>query len=313
MSAIRKLLENTPVSSIPVAKGKVFTIPANTTPYDGFKLLLQENILSAPVLDENGKCTGFLDMRDLVSFVVFIDDDQHSDVPNDLEDIIVKGAKLLKIPTEGASVIYLSRRNPFYHVKSNESLWKVCEILAKGVHRVAVLGENETDVINIISQSSIINFLEKHKADIKHEFSKTIHDLHIGTQPVYTVKKDTTAIETFRLMDNRKISGVAVVDHSGRFIGNTSASDLKLFIKTLSLALLRQPIMEYLKIIRQESVDIVSPTISCSTKDTLAIVIAKLSSTKIHKIFVADDDKGFKPYCVVSITDIIRYLIKSTS
>jgi hypothetical protein len=44
--------------------------------------------LSAPVYDVHAKkFTGFLDMKDLVSFVVFIDDDQKSDVPNDLKEL----------------------------------------------------------------------------------------------------------------------------------------------------------------------------------------------------------------------------------
>jgi len=126
---------------------------------------------------------------------------------------------------------------------------------------------------------------------------------------VVSVKQDTPALETFRLMDKKKISGVAVVDHAGKFVGNTSASDLKLFMKTLSLEILNKPIMEVLKTIRQESIEIKSPTISVSSKDTVDVVIGKLASTKIHKLFVADDVDGYRPIAVVSITDVLRYLL----
>jgi len=54
-----------------------------------------------------------------------------------------------------------------------------------------------------------------------------LSELSIGTTPVLSVKSNSKAIEVFRLMDNKKLTGVAVVDESGRLVGNTSASDLK--------------------------------------------------------------------------------------
>jgi len=245
-SSLHKLLSNTPASHL--SNGSpVIIINSSETPYDGFKKLLQYNFLSAPVYDlVTKKYAGFLDMRDLVSFVVFVDDDQKSDVASDLQDILIRGCKLLKQPSEGITCTYLSRRNPFHPVAPTDSLLNVCELLAKGLHRVPVVNSSG-EVISIISQSSIVAFLNKHIRDFKEESSKTIKELGIGTKPVITVQHDTTAIETFRLMDNKKISGVAVVDQSGKLIGNTSASDLKLFIKTLSLEILNEPIMQYLK------------------------------------------------------------------
>lgn len=249
-------------------------------------------------------------MRDLVSFVVFVDDDQNSPVPNNLQAILLKGCKLLKQPTDGVTCTYLSRRNPFHPVKEQDSLLNVCEILAKGVHRVPVV-DAEGKVVNIVSQSTIIQFINSHikEANVKSELGKTINELHLGSKPVVSVHKDASAIETFRLMDNKKLSSLAVVDNDGRFIGNTSASDLKLFIKTLSVELLHQPIMSYLNKIRQESIEIASPTISVTGKDTLAVLVGKIAATKVHKLFVADDVGGYKPDRVISITDILRQII----
>jgi 5'-AMP-activated protein kinase regulatory gamma subunit len=309
--AIKELLAQTSVNSLHTPKGEVITVSSKETPYDAFKKLISHNILSAPVWDTNtNKYTGFLDMRDLVSFVVFIDDDQKSEVPNNLNDILIKGSKLLKVPLEGVTCTYLSRRNTFIPVQSSDNLLKVCEILAKGVHRVPVVNE-KGEVINIVSQSSVITFLNKHVHDFKEEFGKTIHDLGLGTKPVIAVPKDIPTIETFRLMDNKKISGVAVVDEHGKLVGNTSASDLKLFLKTPSIELLQMPIITFLNKIRQESIDIHTPTITCKSKDTVALAIGKISSTKVHRLFIADDEVGYKPNACLSITDILRYIVKN--
>jgi len=310
-SPLRKILAAATVGSMPKPKcGHVISIKSSSSPYEGFKTLVDNNILSAPVFDEKtNKYTGFLDIRDLVSFVVFVDDDQKSDVPQNLHELIMHGCKLFKVELDGVTVTYLSRRNPFHPVTTKDTLLKVCEELAKGLHRVPVVDDSGS-IVNIISQSSVISFLSKHSKELKQQTNHTLGELKLGTKPVISVKQDTPAIDTFRLMDKKKISGVAVVDSTGKFVGNTSASDLKLFMKTLSLDILNRPTTEFLKIIRQESIEIKSPTISCSTKDSLETAIMKLASTKIHKLFVADDSDGYKPAAVVSLTDILQYLLK---
>jgi hypothetical protein len=62
--------------------------------------LLDNGILSAPVYDSAAKqYTGFLDIRDLVSFVVFVHDEQKVTDSNTLKDIITHGSKLFTTPT----------------------------------------------------------------------------------------------------------------------------------------------------------------------------------------------------------------------
>jgi len=309
---ITKLLSDTLVSALPTPKGTVVVVKSTETPFEGFKKISEHNILSAPVYDEvHHKYTGFLDMRDLVSFVVFIDDDQKSETPNDLKTLILHGTKMLKVPLEGATVTYLSRRNPFHPVLETDNLLSVCNVLIKGVHRVPVVNPSG-EVLNIISQSSIIQFLNQQLPKIKTELEKELKSINIGTKPVICVKKIMSAGETFRLMDKRKISGVAVIDEeSGALVGNTSSSDLKLFIRSLSMESLNMPIMQFLNKIRQEHIDIRMPTITCSPRDTLAFLIEKLSATKIHKIFIADDSNGYKPMAVVSITDVLKYILSA--
>jgi len=307
-NAVKKLLATVKVGSLPVAKGKVIVVKGSQTPYEGFKALVDNNVLSVPVYDPTTKkYTGFLDIKDLVSFVVFVDDDQKSDVPQNLHELIMHGCKLFKVPLDGVTVTYLSRRNQLHPVSPSSSLLDVCEILASGVHRVPVMDNGE--IVNIVSQSSIIQFLQQHHKELAPLTSKKISEIKIGSKPVVTVNKSTPAIDAFRLMDNKKISGLAVVDEGGRFVGNTSASDLKLFMQTLSLEILKQPISQFLNTLRQESIDIRVPTISVTSHDTVQTVISKLASTKIHKLFVADDSDGYKPKLVISITDILKYLL----
>jgi len=268
--------------------------------------LLDNKILSAPVYDRaNNKYTGFLDIRDLVSFCVFIYD---SNIQADnLLDIVNYGVKMFKHSIEGVTVTYLSRRNPFHAVKQGAPLIDAIDILARGVRRVPVVSE-EGHVVNIISQSSIVQFLQAHlkEKEIEAVLHIKVSDLQIGTASVLAVRKDAKAIDVFRLMDQNQRSGVAVVDEHGILVGNTSGQDLKLFIETPSVSVLQVPIMQFLNQIRNLNIDAVVPVITVNTKDLFSLVVSKLAATRVHRVFVVDDK--FQPIRVISISDILRWV-----
>ena len=72
---LKQLLLNNSVDSIPAPKNGVIQLDSTEQVVHGFQKLLDNNILSAPVWDaKEGKYIGFLDIRDLVSFCVFIHD-----------------------------------------------------------------------------------------------------------------------------------------------------------------------------------------------------------------------------------------------
>eukprot|EP01130_Rhizamoeba_saxonica_P002977 TRINITY_DN1300_c0_g1_i2.p1 TRINITY_DN1300_c0_g1~~TRINITY_DN1300_c0_g1_i2.p1 ORF type:complete len:162 (-),score=30.58 TRINITY_DN1300_c0_g1_i2:526-1011(-) len=150
-----QLLQNSTVDAIPLVP-ELIEINSKSTLQQAFQTLLNNNILSAPVyLEEEGEYTGFLDLRDLISFVVFVYDNANLENDIQLAHIVSNGKNLIKSPTAGGvTVSYLSRRNKFTPVHGDDSLLRVAEILASGTHRVPVMGPNGR-VISIISQSNI--------------------------------------------------------------------------------------------------------------------------------------------------------------
>jgi 5'-AMP-activated protein kinase regulatory gamma subunit len=309
---LKKLLESYTVDSLPTPKGRAIVIDSQSSLLQGFETLVDNNILSAPVYDASkNKYIGFLDVRDLVSFVVFLVDEQKVSDTKTLKDIITHGIKMFKTPTtDGVTISYLSRRNKFIPVQEEATLWTAAQIIARqSVHRVPVVNK-EGKVVNIISQSSLLGFLNDHLTELKEETDKTIGELRIGSRPVTSVNKDAAVIEAFRLMDRHRRSGVALVDNSGRLVGTTTGKDLGLFIKNPTLATLEQvTIFNFLNTIRSQQIDIKSPTIAVFEKDTLGKAIGLLAATKVHRVFVCDNEQFFRPIAVISITDILNYLI----
>jgi len=254
-----------------------------------------------------------LDIRDLVSFVVFVYDEQKVQDNSRLEDLIKNGIGQLKMKTtDGVTVSYLSRRHKFITVKETDTLETVCHLLfSQSLHRVPVL-DDSGKVVNIISQSSIIQVLSKKCTNVGMDDIDLPLEKHpeIGTTPVFSVPKSETVINTFRLLEKKNLSGVALVDESGRLVGSTSGKDLGLFLKNPTLAALNLAIFEHLQKIRADLIDINTPCIAVFLKDKLSRAVALLAATRVHRIFVVNDESHYSPIRVISLTDILRYLLQ---
>jgi len=305
---LKELLKVTTVEAINLPKGQVIVLESTEQVVHGFQKLLDNHILSAPVFDvKEHKYIGFLDIRDLISFCVFIHDNNLQ--AENLLDIVNFGAKMFKHATDGVTLPYLARRNPFHAVQNTASLHDVVEILTKGVRRVPVV-DGAGKVVNIVSQSSIVHFLNKHITEFHSLFEDKVEHVNLGTSPVISVTKETRAIDVFRMMDHHMRSGVAVVDTTGTLLGYTSGMDLKLFIQTPSVSVLQLPIMQFLNQIRSQSIDISTPVTSLSLHEPLTLLIGKLAATRAHRIFIVTPE--YKPIRVVSIVDLLRYLLERT-
>jgi len=306
MSVLKKLMEKTPVEvlRVPGDERDIVEIPSTLSIGDGFQVLLDNNVLSAPVYDPAAKnYVGFLDLRDLVSWAVFLFDEQENPADDEL-DLINAAHKLYKHATGGISLSYLARRNPFRAVKAGSSLATVAAILKTGVKRVPVLND-ENRVTFIISQTSVNRFLYDNIKELKGDTSIPLCNLSIGREPVLAVQSTTAAIDTFRLMDNKHISGVAVVDASGCVIANTSSRDLKIFIKSPRRSTLLLPIAKFLEEVRKDGL-VEAPVVCCSPEDTLAHAMVAIATTNVHRVYVVDASK--KPLRVITLTDVMKYI-----
>jgi len=303
MSVLKRLMEKTPVEVLRVSgdERNIVEIPSTLSISEGFQVLLDNNVLSAPVYDPSAKSyVGFLDLRDLVSWAVFLFDEQENPTDDEL-DLINAAHKLYKHATGGISLSYLARRNPFRAVKAGSNLASVAAILKTGVKRVPVLND-ENRVTFIISQTSVNRFLYDNIKELKGDTSIPLCNLSIGREPVLAVHCSTPAIETFRLMDNKHISGVAVVDDKGFVVANTSSRDLKNFVKSPRRSTLLLPIAKFLEEVRKDGL-VEAPVVCCSPDDTLAHAMVSIATTNVHRVYVVDASK--KPLRVITLTDVM--------
>jgi len=81
--------------------------------------------------------------------------------------------------------------------------------------------------------------------------------------------------------------------------------------------MLHASIADFLSQIRRADVEHNSntraPVIFVHPDATLDKVVGKLAATGVHRLFVADDQHGYKPEAVISITDVLRYVLSKAT
>jgi len=303
-----EILKSHTVASLPTPH-KVTEFNNHTPLFEAFQTLLRENVLSAPVRNnETGEYVGFLDIRDLVAFVVFIYDEQKVQNDTRLADIVQHGSGMLRSPgTDGVTISYLSRRHRFNPVPKTQSLFEVAQVLsANDVHRVPVVENGK--VVNVISQSSIVGFLSQQLGPLIDSHDASVGSLNVGSGPVLTVNQNETVINTFRKMEQYKRSGIALTDGTGKLVGTTTGKDIGMFLKSPHLAILQRTIFQHLQLVRSEMNDIRTPCISVFITDPLSRAVGLLAATRVHRVFVVTSEQEYNPTKVISISDILRYL-----
>lgn len=248
---------------------------------------------------------GFLDVRDLVSSIVFAHEEQKLTGPHEAAPRLGQSSSILQKFGSSVSVAYLSRRNPFKPIAKTATLLQVAKALSTQLHRLPVV-DAQGKCVSIISQSSIVQFLHLHRDEVKGELAQTIGQLQVGMCKVISVNSDASAWQAFKTLEVNGVSGIAIVDRDGKLVANTSARDLKWVLHNKGTISLDEPIQKYLSQIRNAVAgDESHPSCSIGLTTTVAHAIGLLAATGYHRVFIVDANS--RPVGVVSVADILRF------
>jgi len=279
------------------ASKPIITVEHKEALSSAFKKLIDNNILSLPVLLPNGQYHGFLDVLDVVNWVVkAIGEDVL-----DKEDLDFQTIRSFQEATVAQVMKYpVSKKNPFHPFKVGSTLLSAVEELARGTHRIPVLND-DGKLVNILTQSSVLRFLEKNRNLLGEKRTMKLEDINLSNQYVLSVHEQEAAIDAFRLIKTAHISAVAVVNDDGELVGNCSARDLKkIQSDSRFLSRLFKPLSEYLH----------QTEIVCAKKhETLETVIARIVRHHRHRIYIVDEN--LQPDGLLSLGDILTELLKT--
>jgi len=303
------IFEKTIVDDLVPEKSSLIMIDSKDTLPKAFNLLIKNNIYSAPVHDASrNEYLGFLDLLDIVAFIVMIFDAQKhhkNELDIDLYDLL---EQVEKFDLEHATrVIGMASQNPFCPVHSGSHIKKCLEVFVRsGAHRIPIVeGKN---MKSVLTQSAVVQWLNSILPHISENLrKKTIRELSIGLKEVASVRVDATALDAFRLMAERKIHAVAVVDEKGEIFSNISAKDIKVLQPDALFTRMYRPAMELIQHVRSLNMKAVFPSFCITLDNTFEEAVRKLAVLNVHRLYI--EDSGRKPIGVISLGDILSVLL----
>lgn len=282
-------------------KQKLLTLKPKNTIEDAIRLLGDNKILSAPVMDANGEFLGFVDYLDILSHVIAAAPDDKSLEKDELGTLKIAGRAIALV--EISRIINGSGANAAVTVFEEDPLSEAAKILAKGPHRVALMNK-EKKVTGVLSQSDIVNFLQANigRGHCKEVGTKTMKELGFNSSAIFGEDIEHNIITILRRLFKEKVSALALVDSNGALAGNFSASDLR----GLYLEKFPHLLDSALDFITERSPDSLKPTV-CRAETPLKDVLSELTSNKLHHMWVVDGD--YKPVGIVALGDVLKIAV----
>jgi CBS domain-containing protein len=293
--------------------GNAVTVRQDERVTRAFFKLVTEGFLSAPVLDDRGRYVGIVDLLDLVAFTVELFDEAKLQPTEDQWKQFIEKEKVFWEAKVGDVIKKIGRESD-HPVFRGFSVLQAMEIFARtGVHRVAVLDEYQ-NVVGICTQSMIISLLSQGLDMMGAMKLMAVRELHSNLcQNVFLIKEDQKAIEGFKMMVEKRVHGVAIVDNQGAMIDTLSVRDLRgIGTNASKFRRLYEQVKNFKEAVRQDFAQQTPKTpITVTENDTLERVIKLMDDGNIHRVFEVVPSNGkVKPKHVISQVDVIRFVLK---
>lgn len=293
-----------------IATPNVIIVSSNDSVKNAFETLVNNRILSAPVFDlSSKKIVGLIDLVDIITFIIEqLGDESLSD------DLFALQSKLESTKnnfiTKPITIIAeVTKKSSFHSVPTKSSLLEVAKQLAEGAPRVYV-AEGEK-LISLITQSTFLTFCYKHMGRFFSLAKKKLSELDlVNNKQLVSVNVEDKAIDAFRILHKEKLNALAVLDEDNKLLTNISLRDLKgLKSQNYLFSKLYLPVIELLKVVRSEDVKDRAPVIAVKVTDTFQYAVTKLSATRIHQLYVKDEEDNLTG--VIFISDVIKRILHS--
>eukprot|EP01118_Nematostelium_gracile_P017374 TRINITY_DN739_c0_g1_i1.p1 TRINITY_DN739_c0_g1~~TRINITY_DN739_c0_g1_i1.p1 ORF type:complete len:371 (-),score=125.35 TRINITY_DN739_c0_g1_i1:85-1107(-) len=310
-----KLFIHTKVDNVRPAENKIFVANRTDKIVDVWKGMVEHGFLSVPVLQKTkSKYYGFVDMYDIVKFAVeFFGETESLKNSEDWVKLAESSEEFTKKTVNDVMKYPLTKRNPFFPIHSGFSLFSAVEAMARepSLHRIPVI-DADRKLITVVTQSQLISIINKNMDLLGEKKDKPVSALESYYERVISIDENALAMDAFRTMIEKNVSGLAVLDADGKLSSTISLRDLKT-ISTDSRMFWRlyQTVHNFLLKVRRENTetggDRPRTIVTVKPTDTLQTCIQKLADQKFHRIFIVDDAK--KPVGVISLKDILKEII----
>jgi CBS domain-containing protein len=287
-----------------------------------FAKLVTEGFLSGTVLDQNKRYVDYVDMLDLVMFTVDLFTSSGTEAAEGSWTKLMANEQKFQQATISEVLEHARgkrvRATPVYR---GVSLLQALEIFANtDIHRVPVLNRNHR-VVGMVTQSMVISLMTQNinlLGDLKDvKVSEMEPKLN---KELLSVREDQKAIDAFRLMAEKGVSGLAVVDSNGLLTDTISIRELRgIGTDATRWDRLYWSIRQFKTSARQDyPTQTPREVLYVTPQDTIQKVIQLFDDGNIHRVFEVESVSGeaagqkLKPKHVITQGDLLRFIVAKT-
>lgn len=311
--------------------GKIEILPSTITIRDAIKFLHDKNILSAPVRDVTKPDSAtwkekYLGVVDVVEIVMVMLSAMEEQVSIEEVDETAESDSSHPVNIHPLATAFVDRPLtvmagfsetswfPFMPLELDATLLDAIVLLGTyRIKRIPLISGQDGDIVNIVTQSSILHQLVKHLSEYTAVAAKTLEQLELAApSEVFSVRADQCTKDAFDIIRKHNVSAVPVLGYEGGLVGNISARHVYYIITGPNkLRLLKMKASEFLATVHDEQGgwNIRNTAITCKASDTLAHVMTVMDAAHIHRIYLCDDHR--RPYRVISLCDVLAKFVTS--
>jgi CBS-domain-containing membrane protein len=308
--SVKELFEHIPLEAMMIENWvrKRLVLVGDKQPLDkALQRLNRHKITSLPIInEESGNIKGILDSLDVVNYLCSV---------LDKEDL-APARWDFNLQTTG-QLLDMSQKKAFV-ISNKATMYDGLLQLAKGVPRLMVFDgdctlhqqeKEEQAILGLFTQSDIVRFLASNPywLALSPSSQKTLKELGIlknSSEQVISVDQSIPAYQAFKKISDTNSTGIVVNDAQGRIVANLSAANIR-GISRRNFQLLRRPLFEFLQ--RDRRRGWWTMPICIRESDTLEKCILQFGSTKVHQMYVCDDNG--KATNVVTLTDVLGHFV----
>ncbi|KAF9181319.1 AMP-activated serine/threonine-protein kinase regulatory subunit [Haplosporangium sp. Z 11] len=269
-------------------------------------VLMQYGIVSAPLWDSTKrKFAGMLTATDFINLIQFYySHSSYTAAIREMDQFQISQLrdveKVIGVPPP-----------ELFSLHPLQSLYDACQLLVESrAHRLPLVDmDSETGeemIVSVLTQYRILKFIAMNYQDEK-TLRQPLSELKIGIYTDLAVADLSTPVMTvINMFVKRRISSVPIVDEDGVVLNVFETVDVMTLVKAgvyrdldlcVAEALLRRP-------------EDFSGVHTCTLNDSLSSIFGTIRKSQVHRLIVVDSGNKLKG--IVSLSDIMRYLINGT-
>eukprot|EP00047_Mylnosiga_fluctuans_P014456 m.38617 g.38617 ORF g.38617 m.38617 type:complete len:257 (-) comp5516_c0_seq3:131-901(-) len=209
---------------------------------------------------------------------------------------------------------------PFLPLEISSSFFDALVLLSKcRVKRLPLVDDAVGDIVNIVSQSSMVHLLCQHIGQFRELADQALGELGLATPKlVHSIHAEQSVHTAFALIKKSGVSAVPVLGESNELIGNISARHaFYVVLAPNKLRLLQMSATAFLRATQDAAelgmdlkANISNSAITCTATDTLAHIISRMDSAHIHRIYLLGESGSLDR--VLSLCDVLEAFVTST-